>query len=78
MAKKSAPQAAVNVDEPWRAQDDAHTLHRAGEIMSDSKRAKAAMAHAATMAQHVKRIAQSSKPVSVKSPPSLGFAKGRK
>jgi len=73
MAKKPTPATPVDSEAMWRARNDADSLQRAGEIVADAARHKAAVAHMQ------KQMAGMQKMMSVapapKRSPSLGFAK---
>lgn len=51
------PQPAVwPGDNKWRAEDDHRTLTRAGEVMSDRDRLKAAKEHAKKQQKHMEKV----------------------
>jgi len=51
------PQPAVWAgDNKWRAEDDHRTLTRAGEVMSDRERLKAAKEHAKKQQKHMEKV----------------------
>jgi len=77
MAKKSSKHecmAAPMVDRDWRARDDADTLRRAGEIMNDGGRLKAAQTEVRKTAAALERVTAGTKPRGN----GLGLAKGRR
>lgn len=81
MAKKSSKNdcvmAAPMIDREWRARDDADTLRRAGEILGDSSRLKAAQSEVRKTATALERVAGGRK--SSPRGNGLGFAnKGRR
>jgi hypothetical protein len=48
--------------DPYRAEDDARTLQRAGEVMGDGKRMAAAQKHLQKTQAAVQRVLQAPKP----------------
>lgn len=64
---KSNEAAMPMVDRDWRARDDAETLRRAGEIMGDRSRVKAAQSELRKSMAAIERVASRT--------PSLGLAK---
>ena len=73
-SKSDCMMAAPMVDHEWRARDDADTLRRAGEIMNDRGRLKAAQLEVKKTAAALERVTGAAKPRGN----SLGFAKGRR
>ena len=74
------------MEDAWRARDDAETLRRAGEIMGDKGRVKAATNELNKSMSAIKRVVGAA-PVERKAAPNpkaaprgngLGFAKGRR
>jgi hypothetical protein len=57
--KAPVPKATLNEEQDWRAREDMHTLARAKEIESDSRRHAAAKRHAANEAQKYAKVASS-------------------
>lgn len=55
--KPAVPKVTLNDEQDWRAREDMHTLARAKEIESDSKRHAAAKRHAANEAQKYAKVA---------------------
>lgn len=71
---------AIPVD-PYRAEDDARTLQRAGEVKSDPMRHKAAMGHMAKqvdLMQSVMKTEPAMPTPATNRSNRLGFAKGKK
>lgn len=64
---KSEVNAAPMIDRDWRARDDAETLRRAGEIMGDRGRVKAAQSELRKSMAAIERVASRT--------PSLGLTK---
>lgn len=67
------------IDDPWQAQSDAETLHRASQITGDKSRHKAAQMHIKQMA---KAVGLGSKPPAISKPkmpsmPKMGKMKGK-
>lgn len=60
MAKKKKTEEVASIspmnDDKWKAEDDARTLTRAGEIMCDPKRMKAAKGHIGDQKKAMKSI----------------------
>ena len=57
--KTAVPKVTISDEQDWRAREDMHTLARAKEIESDSKRHAAAKRHASAEAQKYQKVASS-------------------
>lgn len=56
MLMPSAPAINAGMDRDYRAEDDHRSLTRAGEIMSDRERMKAAKEHAKKQQKHMEKV----------------------
>lgn len=69
-------QPAPYID-PYRAEDDARTLQRAGEVMGDNKRMSAAQKHLQKTQAAVQRVLQAPKQSQKSAPKSGGGGRKR-
>ena len=77
MAKKSTTKnecAVPAMDQSWRARDDADTLRRAGEIMGDKGRVKAAKGELLKSVAAIQRVTAAPAVKPSPNPRGLGFA----